>query len=448
MSNTKPKKSYKDFKPLGSDGVMPIAGYLGPHSEREIEGFKSINYLEDKYFQMVEDAGFNLISYNGDEYCSKTKDYHKMLSLAEKHNIKIFVMDGKINADMTNEMFEERIKEYSGYDSFAGIYICDEPSSENFPQKFSNGIDQNLEKRLMYNFAPLSRLVNSYDNLVGYTNLLPKYHWMEATYEDYDEYIREYCETYDPKFISYDHYPFSVLYEGETPDAIKYFYENFSIVYKNAKKYNLPIWAFIQAGGFFGAFKKDVTCDYFPSAAEMLWSVNISLAYGCKGLQYFTLVTHLPIAIRADGSYDNNRSGIIGTDGIPNRYYGYAKTANEQVGIVDEVLLKCESEGLISTGGAKKYTAELPEFFKTDSYKELKSVEAGDKGVVIGCFDYEGKTALYVVNDDMTALQKVKLNFNGEVSYKTSSLDVNFSGKGASCEFTLTAGGAVLVVLN
>ena len=81
--------------------------------------------------------------------------------------------------------------------------------------------------------------------------------------------------------ISYDHYPFSVFYEGGTLEAFRFFYENFSIVYKNAKKYNMPIWAFIQAGGFFGAFKKDITCEYYPSPAELLWLVNVSLHNMC-----------------------------------------------------------------------------------------------------------------------------------------------------------------------
>ncbi len=448
MSKEKLTRTYRDIKPLGSDGVMPIAGFYGPRPALDIEGFKSISYIEDKYYQMIEDAGFNLILYNEEDYNAKPGLYHEMLALAEKHNIKMFVIDSRLNADMTYEEFEDRIAEYSGYESFAGIYVCDEPSSETFPQKFSNGIDQNIEKRLMYNFAPLSKFVNSYDNLIGYSNLLPRYHWMEATAEDYDEYIKEYCETYGAKFISYDHYPFSVFYEGGTPEAFKFFYENFSIVYKNAKKYNMPIWAFIQAGGFFGAFKQDINCDYYPSPAELLWLVNVSLAYGCKGIEYFTLIQHHLTAIRADGTSDNNRSGIIGTDGKPNRYYGPVKTANEQVGIVDEVLLKCESEGLIVTGEAKIDTEGLPEFFETDSFRELKSVEAGEKGLVIGCFDYEGKTALYVVNNDRTALQKIKLNFNATVSYKVSSLDINVSGEGDFFEATLVAGGAILIVLD
>ena len=61
MSNCAKKEkkileSLKDFKLPGADGVMPIAGYFGPHLSFNYEklGIVTPDYVEDKYFQMIE----------------------------------------------------------------------------------------------------------------------------------------------------------------------------------------------------------------------------------------------------------------------------------------------------------------------------------------------------------------------------------------------------------
>ena len=45
-----------------------------------------------------------------------------------------------------------------------------------------------------------------------------------------------------------------------------------------------------------------------------------------------------------------------------------------------------------------------------DSWRELESVEGN---VMIGCFNYQGKTALYVVNFEEEYAQKITLNLKG-----------------------------------
>ena len=176
--------------------------------------------------------------------------------------------------------------------------------------------------------------------------------------------------------------------------------------------------------------------------------VNISLAYGAKGIQYYPLIVTQGGSTRPDGSFDNDRIGLIGPDCKPTRYWAYAKTANEQIAIVDEILLKCNSEGIIFTGKFAKITDDLPEVFKENKYRQLNSVSAGDEGVAIGCFDYQGKTALYVVNNDMKARQTVTLGFNGEHTYSLLALGANRQENGNTLELNLAAGAAMLVVVD
>ncbi|MDD6478812.1 MAG: hypothetical protein PUF48_03230 [Oscillospiraceae bacterium] len=447
MADKKIIKSCENIKLPGSDGVMPIAGFYGPHRPFIREGYTTLDYMDEKYFKMIKDCGINLVSYIEYDYANNPRIFHEFLSFAEKYDLGFFVTDSKLSVDMTEEEFSDRIAEYASYKSFAGMHVTDEPSTDYFPNKLE-GFDQALYRRFVSNYAPISTRINSYDNMVGYTNLLPRYHWMESKIDDYERYVREYCETCGPKFLSYDHYVFSAYYEGENPEAFKYFFENFSVIYKCAKEYKLPIWAFVQSGGQWDAFKKDLKCRYYPDAAETLWTVNVSLAYGCKGIQYFPIIAMPLGVIRADGTYDNDRHGLIGPDGLPSRYWAYAKSANEQIRIVDEILLQCESEGLISTGKAAKDTEGLPEFFKSGSFRQLKSVKSGEMGAIIGCFDFNGKTALYVVNNDAIERQEITLEFDDEYTYSLLAVGTDKTKTAKICDLSLPAGGAMLIVID
>lgn len=433
----------------GNDGVMPIAGYYGPHAPftNTKAMYTTPNYVEDKYYQMIEDAGFNFITYTEHDYQKEPQVYHEMLTMAEKHHIKMLINDGRIREDMTDEEFEECIAEYTKYKSFGGFYVTDEPSTTYFPNKLK-GFDQTLGRRLMDGFAGNSRLINSYDNLLGYVNLLPIYHWMKSTPEEYENYVKEYCETFDGKMLSYDHYPFCVYYEGKSPEkAMKYYFLNFSIIYKYAKQYNLNIWAFVQAGGNWASGRKEVEA-YTPNREETLWLVNISLAYGSKGIQYYPMIQTYGSSLRPDGTIDGERSGIISADCKPTRYWHFAKDANRQIAAVDEVLLDCKCDGMISTGEAATYVEGLPEYFTDGKYRQLLSVESADAGTVIGCFDYNGKTALYVVNNDREKEQSITLNLNNVYTYRLLADGSNEKCEGENCTVTLAAGAAVLIVIE
>ena len=87
--------------------------------------------------------------------------------------------------------------------------------------------------------------------------------------------------------------------------------------------------------------------------------------------------------------------------------------------------------------------------FKADlisSYGALTGVEG--ESVLVGCFDYNGKEAYYVVNNDREYSTTVTLNFDTTHSYKTYNADATAEGSGSIYSNTLTAGAAVLIVLD
>jgi hypothetical protein len=81
------------------------------------------------------------------------------------------------------------------------------------------------------------------------------------------------------------------------------------------------------------------------------------------------------------------------------------------------------------------------------SYGALTGVEG--ESVLVGCFDYNGQNAYYVVNNDVYNQTSVKLTFSKQSSgyNHTYAGKTNFSDVD-TLEFTLDAGTATLIVLD
>ena len=167
--------------------------------------------------------------------------------------------------------------------------------------------------------------------------------------EDYERYVAEFCETLRPKVLMWDNYPFS-----STEGLDVYFY-NMNLMREYAKRYDIPFWAFIQAGAQWNDEKKHFESEtpYFPSKEQFDWNVNTSLAFGAKGIQYFPLIQpeHFAFAGTEEvPEWDFNRNGIIGANGQLNSWYYYAQEINAHIRVIDEVLMNSVHQGIIVTG--------------------------------------------------------------------------------------------------
>ena len=81
-----------------------------------------------------------------------------------------------------------------------------------------------------------------------------------------------------------------------------------------------------------------------------------------------------------------------------------------------------------------------------ESYRELTSISGGD--CVVGCFDYKGGTALYVVNYNRKEKADITLHFDRDdyrytVTQRAESVDV----VGNAVPLRLDAGEGALIVL-
>lgn len=433
------------FDVIGGDDVMPLAGYYMPLSSiHSVDGNAMPDYLTDEYFQMIADCGVNLITYPTVDYAAAPSVVKKSLDLAEKYGIGMTVLDTRvtgirgngINSDLKLDEAVEAMSDYMTHPAFAGMFMYDEPVTNYY------GVPDG--DHVLSSYAQISKVLNkeigvwSYQNLVGI--------WDMNQTEAFDQYLTEFCETQNPNNLIFDVYPFDESVRNKH-DVFLY---NLATYREFGEKYNIPWWSFIQAGSQWNDAQNyfESQTPYYPNEGEFDWNVNLNLAFGAKGLNYFPLFQPYYFAYgKEEGVYDFNRNGLIGTWGNKNQWYYYAQRINKHIAVIDEVLMNSVNKGILATGEKSKaqtrYTRDA--LLKGSSFRELADVE-GD--ALIGCFNYEGKTALYVVNYSYEYAQDITLRFVSDYKVKVVQNAETSYKEGNGLTLNMPAGDGVLIVFE
>ncbi|HZX08456.1 hypothetical protein [Kribbella sp.] len=258
-----------DTLPLTGGPDFPIGLFWPPHP------FAS---TADRFAE-IKNAGFDFVI--SGNYAGDGNIFQYQLGLARDAGLKLLISDDiQIRnmsrwfsiSDTTTDFLSVTPAEaqalyirardaYGPYSSLAGFNFYDEPGAGWFTT---------LGKALAISrdLAP---------QLLPYVNLLPS---------DDPAYYRNFVDVVQPSLISFDRYP--LLSEGR--EDTNYFH-NWAIVRDAALHGDIPAWVYIQTLAYNNHRE--------PTAAELLWQVNISLAYGAKGIQYFTYWT--PDPARGEG---------------------------------------------------------------------------------------------------------------------------------------------------
>lgn len=435
----KEKVNSFSFDFIGGSDVMPIVGFYGPlYTSYSYNGNLFPDYFSDEIFKLIDDTGVNIISYNATSYSTYPEYVKRLLEQGEKYGIGVFVNDPRIQGEggkeISIELMDQYINEYCNYPAYVGNYVKDEPSHIEY-----NG---GREGSNVEDFVPIFQNLNRL-GFCGYGNIFPS---EGATKDGYLNYARSVIETWEMPFISYDFYPF-VNKNGGLEKAETYF-DNLSLIRQVAEEEGIPFWTFIQAGAQWNDDNKRFETDgYFPSQGEFYWSVGTSLAFGAKGIQYFPLIQPTYFAYAETEPHDFQRNGLIGAFGNKTRWYYYAQKMSAQIAAVDEVLMNSVNKGVIVTSDDAKYHIKGAQKYLIEgtSWRELSGVD-GD--AMIGCFNYEGKTALYVVNYNTEFAQKITLNFSDtyNVVVVQDAMESHLSRN--NLELALSAGNSALVVFE
>ena len=327
--------------------------------------------------------------------------------------------DARAQAAADRPAITRRIQElyarFGGHPALAGILLYDEPGRSLFPT-------------LQFARKEVERIFGS-DEL-PYVNAWPSYaspgNALQApSYEDYlDSYLNEAQypgSAIAPPLLSFDHYPL-LTDERITTD---YFY-NHAVIRRFALRFGVPSWGFVQSVGFNGG-GIGLAPRRAPDEAEILWQINVSLAYGVKGIQYFTYWTP------SGGNGITFGNALITRAGQRTALYYYAQRANAYLRKVGAVLLPLNSGSVVHANEPNPPRGALP--FRGNPYVRA----ASGSPVILGFFNNPAAPAeryLLVANRTPNKSAKARLTISSAVK-SVEAFDPSAGETGAFARLTL-----------
>lgn len=422
------------FRGLAPDEMI-ITGYIGPRPAYYRNEELIWEGLEDAtVFHYIKEAGINYIEDNDFTFSGNTYEgAKKALELAEEAGLMYFMpaydvmrIDGEVLA--SDAEIKEKLEEMYQYDSFGGLYLRDEPYSPMFPH-----IEKCIEK--------LEQIQGElgYTDLNVFLNLFPPVGGSQlsnGTDKDmtWEEYIQGLSAT-GVEYLSFDMYPIMGLFGNKVSAN---WFTALGNINRIALEEGKPWMGCVQVGGgstSYGTIEARVTTE-----GEMKWDVNTMLAFGAKGLTYYLLVSP-PYFANTEEEQVNCHS-LINVYGEKTPLWHYAKEINEHIMAMDHILMNCDYKGVIITGDSPcvHYGKDL-----LTSFRDLNEVTGN---ALVGCFDYNGKTALYVVNNSITEEGQINLSFDHKYNFEVIQNAASRTENGDSLTLDLGIGEAALIVLE
>lgn len=345
-------------------GVFPIGCFPGPPAEA--------NTLEN--WQSIKNANFTLmcpVYRYDDEAQLKMLEHCKQLGLKAVVNVKIPMADSE--TPLPNDWQDQvrrYVTTYSQHETLFGYMLRDEPNAAQFQQ-----IAQVAAKFREADPAHCTCV-----------NLFPIYASREQLgTESYEEHLEQFLSIVDPDFLCYDHYPY-MKHGPERTD----FCQNLELARTAGLKHDRPYWIVILA-----AWK-----EHFrqPTVGEMHWQVYSSLAYGIKGIFYFT---YWPITPEYEA--------IVDYEGKPGPLHAPIRQLNAEILQLGRTLLELKSTAVYHTGRT------IPRGCTRLSNESPVSVPQ-DQPLVLGLFQGPGgQRYAMVVNRDTAGRADVELNVSRRI---------------------------------
>ncbi|WP_405063298.1 hypothetical protein OG474_17125 [Kribbella sp. NBC_01505] len=380
-------------RPIISGPEFPIGAFWPPSMQPRF------NTLEK--FQEMKDAGFTWTFVGKDDDDKEIPYVHSTLDLTDQVGLKALVVNWHQKAlELRNE--------YTRHPSFVGFRLDDEPD-------MSEIADLAAGSAALRAAAP---------NLLQNINLFPDGGGWRS-------YVHEFASKVRPEMLSYDRYP--LLADGSNFPGYCAEWQEFRAAGLGA---GVPTWIYILS----------VQHAHYrtPSAADLAWQVNVSLAYGCKGIQYYCYSS--PTA--EHGPYG---PALIGIDGNRSPLYDAAKTLHSSwLAPAGAELKPLVSERVVHANGSAPPSVQA---FTPDSFL------TGTSGspVVLGSFrskDRKSRTRwVLVTNWSYTATARAILNVNTVTVSTVSRFDpatrtYQAQSSPASISVSLAPGAAALYRLD
>ncbi len=285
----------------------PISYWVGPPVTH--------NTLEA--WQRVRDCNFTVA---GPYWGYSVEENKKMLDFCQQVGVRVLIMDSRINWQMVSDdnwrdTISKVIADYGAHPATYGYYLQDEPNYRLF--RALGQISQEFQRQ-----DPAH---------LPYINLFPTYASVEQLGNPtYADHLDKFLSIVRPAVLSYDHY----CLRADGTNTQEYF-ENMGLIRAYGLRYGVPTWNIIQSCSYHPSMRD-------PSDVDMRWQVYTSLAYGIKGLMYFT--------------YWN---AVVDKEGKPARLYPVLQQLNSEIKALGRVLLGLTSTGVFHTGPTPPGAARL-----------------------------------------------------------------------------------------
>jgi hypothetical protein len=305
----------------------------------------------------------------------RVADNRSRLDLAAAHGMRCVVWDARFERFETLDpasaagvaLLDSIVADYRDHPAFFAYYLGDEPRRSIFP--LIGGIAAALRR--------LDPAHPAWNNLLGRGSFPDRAEW--------EGYTRDFVAALRPAVLCDDEYDFTL--NGD----VGLFVENAAGFGALAREAGLPFWSIVllvEHGQFRGL-----------TAGELAWQASMLLAYGARGIGYFTYWTPAP-----DTTW-NWQPAIISYEGRRTAWYPVVAELNAKVRPAGETLagltwLATVHAGSVPRGGAPFVPGEL-----------LDSV--GGRAALGTFVDGVGVSHLLVANSDSLGAQTVLLTLRG-----------------------------------
>ena len=272
----------------------------------------------------------------------------------------------KVDADVARKNVTSLIAEVGKHPAVFGYYLRDEPTSAYFP---------GLEKvaSVVRELAP---------GKWPYINLFPNYADMnQLGAKNYEDHLEKFIAACHPPILSYDHY--ALMDNGTLRPG---YFQNLEQMRAAALKAKIPFWNIVLSCAHF---------DYRePTAADFRFQAYSTLAYGGRGLSYFTYFTS------PTGGY---RMAPIDQFGNETPTWYFMQHTNLQVLKLAPTINKLTSDRVYHFG-------KIPDGCRGPDDKSLLS--GGEEHLMAGDFTHEdGSRWVMVVNRDVVKSHYCKVTW-------------------------------------
>lgn len=335
------------------------------------------------------------------------------LDVAARHGLRLWLSDQRFGkyallaADWESRL-DAAIAEYAAHPAFAGYFLTDEPAVPEFDS-----------------IARLVARLRSRDPAhLAYVNLLPDFVPPQGLgAETYHEYVERFIATVQPPLLSYDYYPFRRNDQGENKDRTTFF-RNLATIRAQSLEHRLPFMLIVLAMPH--AHYRD------PTEAELSWQVYNALAFGARGISYFTYWT--PVNVEG-AEVMHFHYGLI-ENGRPTRHYFEAAHLNRTIAALGDELAAFDSLAVADSSG--EIGGPFP----------IGPIDAVDGGpITVGLFmNDDGALAALLVNRDyeygVTAQLRLRAGATPPQAFDVASRRWDAAG---DLSFPLPPGGAQLL---